>query len=362
MTKFSLSKAFTMIELMVSIFITITIIASFYKLYNASVKHERSSSIRVVVNITGEQMLDTIAEAVRLIGLNNSKTDFTGEGGTPAIIYTAGENNFVFRSPFGSVITKVKTISDLSESGTFPKCQVTLFNSAAYYSGINKLYFHNQDGSFKATLSLGLNANGMSAITGDSTFEGAEYNNYKDQYKDQPCKSIFPNGSIVSGEDFKYTLQYFGGKTNSLTLSCERLDGSSCGNLIDFHFDGDENTNSKNYLSMPKFVIEYLVEDCSAVSGDCTRTWEATASSVKGIVAVRFGFILLSKKERVYAGNDTDSNLPKYCIFSDKFAGMADDHYCYPTSNENISFNYTASVFRRVVYLSNYRLLKDQIN
>ena len=353
MTKFSLSKAFTMIELMVSIFITIMIIASFYKLYNASVKHERSSSIRVAVNITGEQMLDTIAEALRLIGLNNSKMDFTGEGGTPSIIYTAGENNFVFRSPFGSVITKVKTISDLSEGGSFPKCQVTLFNSAAYYSGINKLYFHNQDGSFKATLSLSLTENGMSATTGDSTFEGTD-----NSYKDQPCKSIFPNGSIVSGEDFKYTLQYFGGKTNSLTLSCEKLDGSSCGNLIDFHFDGDENTNSKNYLSMPKFVIEYLVEDCSATSGDCTRTWEATASSVKGIVAVRFGFILLSKKERIYAGNDTGSSLPTYCIFSDKFAGMADDHYCEKLE----SLNYTASVFRRVVYLSNYRLLKDQIN
>ena len=63
MIKCRKTRAFTILELMVSIFITITIIASFYKLYDSSLKTERSSSVRVSVNLLGEQILDTVAES-----------------------------------------------------------------------------------------------------------------------------------------------------------------------------------------------------------------------------------------------------------------------------------------------------------
>ncbi|MBR4489167.1 hypothetical protein IKP13_00850, partial [bacterium] len=68
--KIEKNRAFTIIELMVSIFLTITVIASFYKLYEASLKTERTSSIRVSVNLLGEQIMDTLANSMRLIGLN----------------------------------------------------------------------------------------------------------------------------------------------------------------------------------------------------------------------------------------------------------------------------------------------------
>lgn len=182
------SKAFTLIELMVSIFITITIIASFYKLYNASVKTERSASIRVAVNLMGEQMIDTIAETVRLIGLNSSEVDFLGDstaGLLPNIILSAKENELVFFSPFGSPITKVK-----GATGNFPSCTFTLFNSAAFHSGVTKLYFHNQDGVFKTSAMSAPSPSG-DEVTVTATFDASGSG---------LCKDIFPNGSLVTGD------------------------------------------------------------------------------------------------------------------------------------------------------------------
>lgn len=350
------SKAFTLIELMVSIFITITIIASFYKLYNASVKTERSASIRVAVNLMGEQMIDTIAETVRLIGLNSSEVDFLGDstaGLLPNIILSAKENELVFFSPFGSPITKVK---GAKATDNFPSCTFTLFNSAAFHSGVTKLYFHNQDGVFK-TSTMSVSSSSGDSVTVTATFDASGSG---------LCKDMFPNGSLVTGEDFKYTLQYgASGDDNELKLSCEKevagvwTADPNC-SLIDFSYS-DENA-ATNFYSMPKFILEYLIETCdtSAKPMVCTTKWESSSegfdsAKIKEIIAVRFGFVLLSRKERIYAGNDTPGTLPKYCIFEDVIEGNS-DLYCYQLP----SLNYTASVFRRIIYLSNYRFFIDQ--
>jgi len=348
MKKCCLSKAFTMIELMVSIFITITIIASFYKLYNASVRTERSSSIRVAVNLLGEQILDTLAESIRLVGLNSAKADYLANtsGGTEGIIRYAGEQRFIYLSPFGSPITKVASVS-----GDYPNCTFTLFNSAAFNLGVTKLYFHNQDGFFKtSSMSVGTYSNEGVVVT-TSGFDSGSYSG-------KTCKKVFPVGSLVTGENFIYTLEYTKTTGNSLKLSYEKDgDSSQKGVLVDFSY----NPSSKNSYSMPKFVLEYLIETCDGI-GSCVTTWQTpkggnilSDEDIKGIVAVRFGFVLLSRKDRVSGGGNTDTNgLPTYCIFPDKNA--VENYYCYQLP----SFNYTASVFRRVVYLSNYRFLKDQ--
>ena len=366
MKKCFLPKAFTMIELMVSIFITITIIASFYKLYNASIRHERSSSIRVAVNLMGEQMLDTIAESIRLIGLNSSKGDFEldistiGETDSSGIIVKAAEQEFVYHSPFGSPITKVKSVS----GDTFPNCTFTLFNSAAFYTPETgepiKLYFHNQDGLFATTMPGDpvYADGGVKLVT--TSFEGTSYSG-------QACKDVFPVGSLVSGEDNCYRLKYTAsGNSNWLTLSYKPL-SEGCNDagskkMVNFSYNSSQ---TNNYYSMPKFVLEYLVETCTFKTDgsidDCVRNWTTpksgnllTNENAKGIIAVRFGFVLLSKKERVQGGSGSQSGLPTYCIFED--SNDTDNYYCYPLTN----LNYTASVFRRVIYLSNYRYLIDQ--
>ena len=133
------TKAFTIIELMVSIFLTITVIASFYKLYEASLKTERTASIRVSVNLLGEQILDTISDSVRLIGLNGEIGDIqttdstigilrTLNGGVGSAANSSSSIVFSYVSPYGSPITKLQTAA----SGDFPGCTFTLFNSAAF--------------------------------------------------------------------------------------------------------------------------------------------------------------------------------------------------------------------------------------
>ena len=352
MKKCNQSKAFTMVELMVSIFITITIIASFYKLYNASVRTERSSSIRIAVDIMGEQILDTISESVRLIGLNSVKGDFKGEGngGVSLIIRSAQEYGFEYLSPFGSPITKVAAVSGSYTSST-PACTFTLFNSASFHSSVDKLYFHNQDGFFKATVSNIAYSDSGVGLT--ATFGGS----VKPSDSDGECRDIFPVGSLVTGEDFIYNLQYTtsgSGNTeqNSLKLSyAKESSPSTTKDLIDFSYTA---SSSRNSHSMPKFVMEYLVETCDGTK--CESSWQTPVNDndkIKTIVAVRFGFVLLSKKERVYSGDDTPGSLPKYCIFE---TFPQNENYCYQLT----SLNYTASVFRRVVYLSNYRFLKEQ--
>lgn len=355
MKKCCSAKAFTIIELMVSIFITVTIIASFYKLYDASVRTERSASIRVAVNLMGEQMIDTIAESIRLMGLNSVKSDYlesTGADGNVGIIRHAGEYKFVYLSPYGSPITKVKT----AESN-FPSCKFKLFNTAAFYNGVNKLYFHNEDGFFK-TVSVGTPTYLSDGIQVIVTFSE------NDKYNTIGCEQVFPEGSLVTGEDFVYTLEYTSGgtgSTNSLTLSYAKESsavGVTDGTLVDFSYNPE---NNNNYYSMPKFVLEYLVESCTEENETvvCQRNWKTPKSSVleaedvKGMIAVRFGFILLSRKERVYSGSDTPGSLPTYCIFK---SDNDQDYYCDTLP----SLNYTASVFRKVVYLANYRFLKDQ--
>jgi len=355
MKKFCSSKAFTVLELMVSIFITVMIIASFYKLYEASVKTERSSSIRVAVNLMGEQMIDTITEAVRLTGLNSVKGDFLDSGVDEemGIIRYAGEHKFVFLSPFGSPITKVKY-----NTSVYPSCHATLFNSAAFYNGVNKLYFHNENGFFK-TVSVSTPQYTENGVEMDVTFEE------NDDYNSVQCGTVFPAGSLVTGEDFVYTLEYTSGgddSDNSLTLSYAKESsaiGVTDGKLIEFSFDPN---NDNNYYSMPKFVLEYLIEECYEGENNtdvCERNWKTPKGGVldeeqvKGIIAVRFGFVLLSRKERVYTGSSTPGKLPKYCIFK---TTTDQNYYCY----ELRSLNYTAAVFSKVVYLANYRFLKDQ--
>lgn len=350
MKKFNNFKAFTLIELMVSIFITITIIASFYKLYEASLKTERSASIRVAENLMGEQILDTLSESFRLIGLNSVKADLRDDGtGVLRQIETETYPTiFKYLSPFGSPITKVAAVS-----GSYPSCQFALFNSASFYTNISRLYFHNQNGFYKtadsAVSDVSYGDNGVSLTT--SGFNGTPGSDGDD------CKDVFPVGSLVTGEDFIYTLRYNPSLSdNYLKLDYTKEDESGGGNLINFTFSSNK---SDNFYVMPKFVIEFLAEwECGS---DKCRKWlpngnDLPKNHLKEIVAVRFGFVLLSKKERVARGTPGGlSNLPRYCIFSAD-TGSATNKYCYDLED----LNYTASVFSRVVYLSNYRYLKDQ--
>ena len=372
MKKYNKIKAFTIIELMVSIFITITIIASFYKLYEASVKTERSASIRVSVNLLGEQILDSISESMRMIGLNSQKIDLVSN--YDDIVSETSELHGIFRqqslkgtygadfsltyvSPYGSPITKTSTkVTDWDADATFPNgCKVfDLFNSAAFHSNVKRLYFHTQYGvvpTAKDAVQINVAADKITATVSsfDSSFSSLN---------DKKCRDLFPAGTLVTGEDFYYTLSYSTSGGYSLKLTYTDTEGGNQGSLIDFAYQDDSSggSDTKYTYSMPHFVFQFLREKTDT-EGVTTRTWVSNVDwqDYKEIVAVRFGFVILSQKERVYRGSDSpSSDLPEYCIFDEK-EHSAD---CYKLS----SLNYTASVFRRVVYLANLKMLEDSSN
>lgn len=358
--KIEKTKAFTIIELMVSIFITITVIASFYKLYEASLKTERTSSIRVSVNLLGEQILDTVADSMRLIGLNGEVGDLqttdTAFGilrGTPAGGMGDSHVSFTYISPYGSPITKLQEAAD---GTTFPVCTFKLFNSAAFHKDISKLYIHNQQGVYVTKKVGAPTYSGNNAIvTSESFYTSTDGDKWKwmEADKDKTCAQRFPAGTLVSGEDFFYSLTYTYPKTLKLTYKVLDVEGNPTGaenTVIDFEYDSKANQT----FQIPYFVLEFLKE---STDGDAeSRTWVTTFSAEErnDIIAVRFGFVVLSLKERITAKDASAapemSNI--YCVFNDN------PTKCYKLTNPN----YTASVFNRVVYLANFRLLKDQVN
>jgi Tfp pilus assembly protein PilW len=347
-------KAFTIIELMVSIFITMIVIASFYKLYDTASKAERSSAIRVSVNLLGEQMLDTISDAVRFIGLNSKAGDFSSYNNSSndvtTIIRTATASTFSFLSPYGGPITKLAEDAD----GTYPTCTFKIYNSAAFNGSINSFYLHTQDGIYETKRKVADPEHpgdiGYAVTYGDYTAEFSVTD-----FESAPkvtsgnCKDIFPAGTLISGTDRLFTLQR--GSDESLVLYTQDktvVDDSTAtsNNIVQFN----PNTTGQTY-KMPHFVINYLVETKEGTG--FKREWKDNAQNFrKDIIAVRFGFILVSERDRNKVGTYSgDKN--KYCIFGD---GSAND--CYELDNPN----YTVNVFRRVIYLSNHRFLKDAKN
>jgi len=353
------TRAFTLLELMVSIFITITIIASFYKLYEASLKTERAATIRVSVNLLGEQICETLADSMKLIGLNGQKmaladdpaeltsTDFKGSPifyGDLQGTYGTTDLELTFNSPYGSPITK--TEDNFTESDTHPNCKTFhLFNSAAFHNDVKKLYFHTQYGIVPANVEVIVGADQLQVNV--NQFES----DYSPSVDNKKCKDLFPAGTLVTGEDFRFQLSYqSSGDTNHLLLTSKPVwGGSTVNQLIKFDYDEENQTS----YSMPRFSLQFLRERTDG-EGNIVRNWTTSVSyqDIKEVIAVRFGFIILSKKERVTVGEGSvTEDLPEYCIFDEK----EHDTPCYQLP----SLNYTASVFRRVVYLANYKMLID---
>lgn len=366
---YSRFKAFTIIELMVSIFITMIVTASLYKLYNVAARSERSTAIRVSVNLLGEQILDTIAESVRFIGLNSDANDFDNYNTAPdtsGIMRRTEEYSFRYLSPYSGPVTKLKT----DASGTYPICTFTIFNSAAFNNNITSFYLHTQDGVFETTKAdigegYAIAYNSYSASYTTSGFEREA----KSGLTGKDCKDIFPAGTLISGSDKVFYLAY-----NSGTLLLYSLDPRSPNDATPANSDylvrfSPPATGSAQTYRMPKFSINYLVEKTTSTTtvtsqGTITtknieRNWKANvdAADRKDIIAVRFGFVIISERERgkVSGNMPGTSNTQTYCVFGDG-EGTAGDPDCYQLTNPN----YTGYVFRRVVYLSNHRLLKDQ--
>ncbi|MBP5406735.1 hypothetical protein J6Z19_06270 [bacterium] len=358
-------KAFTIIELMVSIFLTILVVASFYKLYNIASREERSSAIRISINVAGEQMLDAISNAIRFIGLNGklSDLDFYNSGTISSarpLIRIAEQDQFEFLSPYGGPVTKLAKDAE----GTYPNCTFTLVSSTALSNKTKSFFFHNQDGIFETEededLTVSISSSGELVFTNGSGFKNAPRNDLDGT----ECSAVFPYGTLVSGQDNFFMLKY-NDATGQLKLCFtdkeSMMTSADCIN----GFNEEKDTSVVNFMpdadktyDMPTFFIQYLTETKSG--NDLVVKWQnGTLGTSEGedlrkdIVAVRFGFVLISERTRNEGNYPVNLNFSEeYCIFGDERYKTKD---CYTLRDPNK----TAYVFRRVVYLANHRLLKD---
>ncbi len=325
---------FTIIELMVSIFITITVVGTFFKLYTNSVKTQRNTAVRASVNILGEQMMETIASSIRLLGLTSGYLDYNPGGGVSGTIILDANGSdgvdssasFRYISPYGGPITKLS----IPATGTDGACTLTLINSASVHSGMGTVNLISNVGIHQATVA---SINGNVIVT--SAMNPAIAGN---------CSVFFPEGTLITGPNNDFHLTYVKGANTQLTLISTLPSGSS-DTYVNF------NSNNNPTYQMPYFVLEFLREFDDG-TGVIRRQWfsnideDVNPDQLQQVRAVRIGFVLLSDADRVKKKVATaDAGITtQYCPF---------DLMCYSLTDQNK----TAYVFRRVIHIRNYDYL-----
>jgi len=324
-------KGFTIIELMVSIFITLIALGTFFKLYTNSMKNERRTNIRTSVAHVGDQIAESISAPIRLLGLNNNYNDWdTGlvvtdtNGGTGADTV-----RFRFFSPYGGPVTKLS----VDPTGNAP-CALNIYNSAAVHSGITSLQLMSSDGVYTAT--------GVSFNPGANRFDVTAIEDAAGVPYVGDCATVFPKGTLVTGPNNEYMLEYINGGANTIV----RLTNVTTSEVI-VNF----NNNTDTLYKVPFFVMQFQRE--YEIAGLLRREWVseidemAHPERVKDIKAIRFGFVMISMKERVKK-QDSAAGLGTTINFC-PFEGM-----CYAHND----LNKTAYVFRRLIHIKNFDFLQ----
>ncbi|HPS31108.1 MAG TPA: hypothetical protein PLZ43_12690 [bacterium] len=324
-------KAFTIIELMVGIFVTILAVGTFFKLYTNSLKAERSTNLRTSVSLYGDQMIESISNSIRLLGLNNEYVDFDPGSSAPGTIITSaigGSGNdvvtFSFRSPYGGPISQLSLPA--SGSGT---CTFTIGGSTALHSGINSVQLMSNKGIYLATGSISGNVFTSATLKDRS---GANFSGN--------CATDFPAGTLITGSNNNYTLTYVNAGADTTVTLNNATTGES---IINF------SSNAQSAYQIPYFVFQFLRE-YTLPGNKMYREWVTTITDpveLQQVKAIRVGFVMLStidrtKKKVATAGLSTTLS---FCPF---------ENMCYNLND----INKTAYVFRRVIYIKNFDYLK----
>lgn len=326
---------FTMLELMVGIFITLSAIGTFYKLYTNSLKTNRNLAVRSSVTLLGSQMIETISNSIRLLGLNADYTDYDPGAGVNGTIIVDSDGSsgtdsasFRFFSPYGGPITKLSA----DAGGSDGACNFSILNSSALDADITRVNLISRNGVYEGTVpSGGISNNTIDISSTDPVFAG-------------PCADVFPAGTLLTGPNNDFHLTYINGGANTHLKLIRTLPDGSVETQIDF-------SSLKNpAYQMPYFVLEFLREYDDA--GVVKREWfseideSGSPDELKQIKAVRVGFVLLSDVDRVkkkVAAADGGVSM-SYCPF---------DNMCYTLTD----LNKTAYVFRKTIHIRNFDYL-----
>ncbi|MGI6394154.1 MAG: PilW family protein [bacterium] len=321
-------SGFTIIELMVSLFITLTVIATFFKLYTNSIKIERTTAIRASVPLQGEQIMESISNAIRLIGLASDYYDYSPVSGSGEVILEAkggvGPTNisFQFKSPYGGPVTTLAK----AEGGS-GACTFTVESTAALHSGLKEVVVISNSA---------IHVGQVTSVTGDVIITSGMSPSVDN------CSVAFPEGTLITGPNNDFKLSYINsGSTTMLSLAAYE-GGVATEDYVNF-----DSTKGPGY-QIPFMVLQFLKE--YQKGGNIVREWFSEfpdpATELKQVKAVRVGFVLVSEQERVrkkVASADAGITT-EHCLF---------DSLCYSLNDQNK----TAYSFRRLIYLRNYDYL-----
>lgn len=338
-------NGFTLIELMVSMFLTLITVGTFFKLYDNSVKAEKRTSSKTAITVTGERIIDTIAEPVKFVGLSNVfETNAGGDWAADGLIVnaegasSAGNVVFGFRSPHGGFISKMM---NTSTGDAAVDCKFVISHSSSLSNESNqKVNLFSSNGIYSATVK---NIEWSQSRISVENIEDSE----GDSISSGSCGSYFPMGSLVTGPNYYYKLSY--STTNDGSVTLLRYKSTS-----DLSPQTILNFQSKDTgFSMPLFLVEFLREYMGVTPSGTpvkVREWvdNPTTDELRDVRAVRIGFVLVSDKDRNSKAGSGMTMSSQYCPFTGKTA------QCYTLTDPNKN----AFVFSRTIYLRNFDYLR----
>lgn len=339
------TDGFTLLELMIAIGLTLFVVGTYLRFFSHTARYEANNTLKTSAMLKGEYIADTLENAIRLIGLSNTSLDFrtgtivaSANGAAVSVTdggYLSDMVIFDFVSPWGGPVTSTKG----TPLGTAPNCTLFPANLNSILGGNQSFNIITKDGKYAATASIDPNDQGQIPLLSLTPSASGS------------CDALFPaEGTIITGPNRQYSLRYVNG-----TFSLSYTIPPDTTTFFVFSYPQEE---------IPFLTLQFLTETVAG-NGTITRTWTDNITdcswgtyptdppypACSTIKAVRFGFVVTAKGERV---GSSGTNAFNYCFFQDG----ANNNVCYSAS-PNTGKRYAA--FSRVVHLRNYDYLKQHL-
>ena len=325
--------AFTLIELMIGIILTVLLLTTFFRFFNHVTTAQQNNNYKTSALVQGAASLEAFSNATRLIGLTNTYSEFVDFD--PRMIQkslgtTTGGNNveFIFNSVFGGPITKV-----LQEPTS---CTLVIERTAANSTTpTNRLRIATKDDVYYAQFNW---------MNSDRVEINAAWTSAGAPISPIPC-NLFSQGSLITGPNYFYRLTW--NKNTNAPLRLERVLQPIPFSFVSSVFGAGTET----LLDIPGDQVELVILQFLRLDPTTlAELWEDgrsyDADDYRDIKAVRIAVVLLPHTGKDMKGGDITGHALTICPFDDTGCVNIDDVSRPPT------------IFKKVIYLKNLDYLK----
>ncbi|MCK5807709.1 hypothetical protein KAH37_01860 [bacterium] len=320
-------KAFTLIELMLGIVLSVMVLATFFRFFAHVNTAEKNNNYKSSNLARGASSLQIFADATRLIGLTTTNLEFVSAA--PRIIQetlgtTDGNDNvvFTFNSVFGGPITKI-----LDEPTS---CTLRIERTAAIASNpLTSLRIATKDDVYYVGYGW-INSDRVS-ITTKRASNGANVS--------APCQALFKKGDLVTGPNYFYRLTW----VKNANLKFQRIFQP-----VPFSFDPTTTFGAGRevLLDIPAgqvklVILQFLTQDTTTLEEIWENGLAYTIDDYRDIKAVRIAVVLLPRTSKDLKGASSTGPSQTICPFSDLGCVTLNDLSRPPI------------VFKKVIYLKN---------